>query len=318
MDYNATVENEDIPAGILLSMSGIQFLSEAHIQPLTDKPDSIETAIRKLRAVARTSEGVLEDLQTGEVYLPSGIKKELSYSETKDETSISVSWFIDPSTCLADQYTRLVEAFEQYLPQALPRRYGTYEPPQYKYAETGKSHLIEFLTKEWPVVWYATKPVKHVFILDTHNQDGGPLGFRCNRVEMTLLESAYREPNWNYGVKRLFKEVARILQPFYGEIIRENEAQTFSWWWRGLPPGMGNPIVIGKPYAERLKGLVDRGEKLGDDMYYLEFEDQPAAEAIRRLNKNLFARKKGGGLFRKETLAVAGNYDYAKEFPFKT
>ncbi len=287
IDPNMRVEQEDIPTEILLSLSDICYLTDVNIQPIQVEPSDLKRIKATLRAVARTSEGILEDPQTDEIYLPTNIKKAMTLKVDKKAPSMSISWYMDPKIPLKDMYGKIVDIFEQYLPQALPRRYGLFEPPQFKFSEMGKTHLISFLQNEESIVWYATKPVSYVFISEASGKPTSRLGFRCNRIELQIAEMAFNEKNWNFAVVRLFREMAKVLGPFYAEIIHEEMDCIKSWWWKGLPQVMGDYIIIGSPYSDLIPNSKLIGEKLSDNLYYV--DQERVSDLRKRINRKLVA-----------------------------
>jgi len=176
----------------------------------------------------------------------------------------------------------------------MPRRYGTYEPPQYKYSETGRDHLISFLEEGllrqivWKddearitysydcPIWYATKPISFIFFSDAYLHEKhihkNLIGdqYRCNCIELRMLKDAYNQPNWRFAVRRLFREVALLYMPFYAEIIDESDKGICSWWWRGIPAKRGEPIIIGNPYSSLFQPKLSSSECLADGLFYLE------------------------------------------------
>ena len=265
-----TVEAEDIPDVIMQSLPGISYMTDINIEPIL-APDKIKKETLSLCiALAKEMKGLVEDPQEGSLKLASGIKK-FSYgnSKGKDKSLISLIWYFgDILFYQSDKIDQFVNLLERYMPDALPRRYGEYEPPQYKYGETGKEHLIEFLKKELSPVWYATKPFTHLFIsvpdiekeMQEHlnsnliNKDINPESFygkaqskyRCGKIELQMLKEVFLQADWNLALKRLFLEMSKLLNPFYGEIIEEKPYMYMqknglvrSWWWRGIPRDLG-------------------------------------------------------------------------------
>jgi hypothetical protein len=269
-DESLLVEPEDIPAAVFLTLPEIKYLTELYLQPYPGDTTVISKAIRYANKLARQYTGIVENPQTGKGQY-TGAEIQTFERVTQDSELVSVAWYMDSVNSLADHFGDLIDIFEERLPQALPRRYGGFEPPQHKYAEAGKAHLLEFLDKESSPVWYGTKPVTHVFLSDAfknaiHSSDR----YRCNRIELQLLKEAYDEANWRYAIKRLLKEVSVIYKPFYAEIIVTREQSIKSWWWRGFPRKMGESIIIGEPYASLLAKRLTNAERLVDGLYYLE------------------------------------------------
>jgi len=279
---SVVVESEDIPDKIMQSLPGISYMTEINIEPIS-APDKIRNeTLRLCKTLAKEMKGVVEDPQEGTIKLPSGVKK-ISYDPPKGKykTLISLIWYFDDVKFYqSNKIVQFVDLLEKYMPDALPRRYGEYEPPKNKYAETGKEHLIEFLKNESNPVWYATKPFTHLFIsvpnIEKETQeclqnnliqkDINPQSFygkaqskyRCGKIELQMFQEIFLQPDWNLAVKRLFLEMSKLLNPFYAEIIgkqpgaisaaqyikRQKKGLIRSWWWRGIPRDLGYAVIM--------------------------------------------------------------------------
>jgi hypothetical protein len=312
VDKSVVVENEDIPIDVMLSLSEIKYLTSFYLQPFTNDKTVIDKVTRYVKKLAKEFDGVVENPQ-----LKNGVllvnKRKTFTRATRDAEKVSICWYMDCQQSLSNQLADFIELLEKYFPQALPRRYGSFEPPQFKYSETGKEHLIRFLNDEHSPVIYCTKPITYIFLSDAYieNQRFAREDYRCNKIEIELLKEAYLEPNWQFAIKRLFKEVGRLFKPFYAEIIDEEESLVCSWWWKGIPEKKGNPIIIGEPYSTLL-GKLPKENELETGLYYFE-SDVHKVKIPRELisKKKLFAKnKRGTGFF-------ADNFNYAKQFPFR-
>ena len=306
------VENEDIPIDIMLSLSEIKYLTSIHLQPYTNEKTIIDKAIKYAKKLAKEFNGVVEDPQLENKVLLVDKRKTFSRA-IRDADVISVCWYIDCRESLSNKLPIFIELLEKYLPQALPRRYGAFEPPEFKYAETGKKHLINFLNEEHFPVIYCTKPITYIFLHDAYldNQKFEIKDYRCNKIEIELLKEAYSEPNWQFAVKRLFKEVAKLFKPFYAEIIDEKETMVCSWWWKGIPAKRGNSIIIGEPYSSLCGKLPDENE-IETGLYYFENDNNKVRVPLKLVSKKkpFFGKMRGIGL-------GADAFKYARLFPFK-
>lgn len=310
IDESVVVEPEDVPVDALLSLSEIKYLTSLHLQPYTEEKTVVDKAIRYSKKLAKEFNGVVENPQhENEVLLTQ--KRKTFTQKTRDADIISICWYMDSQQSLSNHLEGFVDLLEKYLPHALPRRYGSFEPPEFKYSETGRVHLIKFLNDEHFPVIYCTKPITYIFLSDAYvdNKKFKIKEYRCNKIEIQMLKEAYLEQNWQFAVKRLFKEVAKLFKPFYAEIVDEKENMVCSWWWKGIPAKRGNPIIIGEPYSVLLGNLPKENE-LETGLYYFENDIQEIKIPRKFVsNKKLLARK------RQELGFFADNFNYAKEFP---
>lgn len=298
---SAAVEPEDIPDTIMQSLPGISYITEINIEPIS-APDKIRNeTLRLCKALAKEMKGVVEDPQDGTVKLPSGIKK-VSYDNLKGKKQplVSLIWYFDDVAFYqSNKIDQFVDLLEKYMPNALPRRYGEYEPPRNKYAETGKAHLIEFLKNESSPVWYATKPFTYLFIsvpdIEKETQeclqnnliqkDINPQSFygkaqskyRCGKIELQMLKEVFLQSDWNLAVKRLFIELSKLLNSFYAEIIEKKPHMILqkrgwvrSWWWRGIPKDLGYSIILNEKYTRQWKRYQKAAKKIPYDFYMVD------------------------------------------------
>lgn len=263
------------------------------------------------KKLAKEFHGVIEDPQL-ENSVISVVKGKKFTRSTRNADIISICWYIDPKESLSCKIADFIDLIEKYFPFAMPRRYGSFEPPQYKLSENGKEHLIDFLKKESFPVIYCQKPVTHIFLSDAcvDNQRFCIEEYRCNKIEIELLKEAYSEENRQFAVKRLFKETAKLFKPFYAEIIDEKDSTVCSWWWKGIPQKRGNTVIIGEPYSVLMKDLPSENQ-IAPDLYYFDNDlDKVRIPSKLVSKKKFFAKKERNiGYF-------ADNFKSAKIFPF--
>lgn len=312
VDQSVAVENEDIPIDVMLSLSEIKYLTSFYLQPFTNEKTVIDKVTRYVKKLAKEFDGVVEDkqLENGVLFVH---KRKTFTRAIRDAEIVSICWYMDCQQSLSNQMAEFIELLEMYLPQALPRRYGSHEPPQFQYSETGKEHLISFLKDEHRPVIYCTKPITHLVLSDAYieNQSFARKDYRCNRIKIELLKEAYSEPNWQYAIKKLFQEAAKLFKPFYAEIIDEAQSQVCSWWWKGIPEKRGNPIIIGEPYSTFSRKL-SKGNELEPGLYYFERDVHKI-----KIPRKFISKKKAVAKNKRETVLFADHYNYARHFPFK-
>jgi hypothetical protein len=270
---NHEVLTEDIPEAVRAALPGIRFLTELSLEP----GHAPKTAMSLLRSTAQTiakvAHGVVFDPQDETVALPSGVKRFAPEPRGERLALLSFSWWFTHDDLLRrDGIERLVWTLESEIPEALPRRYGLYEPPQFDFEKMGRAHFVEFLAEhsQQLVVWYAHRPVVGVHRSIRSPSGWQPLGqnlqYRCQYLSLDVEHAALQQPGWPFALRRLWRRVSRDLQPFYGEVRtlhgyvrsgarvqrgRETEENpTKSWWWKGVPPSVGQAFVIGPPYVD--------------------------------------------------------------------
>jgi hypothetical protein len=266
---------EDIPEDVVPVLPGIQHVVHLTLEPI-DAPEAGFKALRKAaKTIAKASRGVVLDPQAGSVELPGGVNRYVPPKREKESrvAILEMSWWFEHASLLERaELENFLETLSTYLPEAMPRRYGLYEPPQHELEKTGRDHLLSFLTDHLTesVVWYATAPVAYVFISigpdSGWQRVGAKTEFRCNRISIELDTAALDQPGWQTGLLRAWRALSKRLNPFYGDVRTlqgyfrsgtgfssdgaSEPEPTKSWWWKGIPQRLGHAVVLGEPYSQ--------------------------------------------------------------------
>jgi len=261
------IEDEDIPLQISKELPGLRYLIECHLEPYCDNEKHIKELLKISKAIARKGIGVIENPQTNEITLPSGIKRTLKTEKTEYYSLLELSWwFNDKGLLEGDNLMKLLNVLEKNMKEALPRRYGEYEPPTEQFSDIKSFHdyLLNSLVKNrGAITWYPTKPVDYV-VLSIPNFIGPMrMGYRFGILNVSIDSQTLAMPGWKTAISRLFRDVSSILNPFYGDIyILDNYVRTntvpfttrtteehpiSSWWWNGIPRKFGCGLLIGNP-----------------------------------------------------------------------
>ena len=127
---------------------------------------------------------------------------------------IALSWWFTKGPLVeGNRYDLFLDILEAELPEAMPRRYGTFEPPQYVFAEAGRSHFLAFLaehTRGLGIVWYPTAPVANVFLQIPDPVGASKRGFRSARLEITIDADALRQTGWQTALQRFWRRASLL------------------------------------------------------------------------------------------------------------
>ena len=259
---------EDLPEDVARTLPGIGYLTELNLSPI-DAPEAARKFLSRTgAAIAKVTRGAIFDPQTDQLTLPSGIKRFAAAGASENASVVSMSWWFVDGPIARGEFGSLLDVLEAELPEGLPRRYGSFEPPQHLYAETGREHFVRFLTENLRgqvVVWYPSAPVAHVHLGLPENIGASKRGFRSAYFTLDVDADALHQPGWQTALKRLWFSLSRVLRPFYGDVrtlagYRRNRGRYWAtlstqrhpliaWWWCGLPPGPAHAIILGPPYS---------------------------------------------------------------------
>ena len=273
---------EDIPDEVARLIPGIQFLTRLHLEG-----KGTGEAHRMLRStatdVAKTTHGVVADQQDGTIRTPSGVERFVAPQKEETFSVLRMSWWFLSGSLLTDSgRDRFLALLERLLPEAMPKRYGDYEPPQHVYAKTGRDHLLRFLGEPHQgFVWYPHRPAVGLHLGLPDRVGASRRGFRSNLLEIEVEAAALSQPGWASNLRLVWRETSRLIRPFFGEVrtfggrIRKGAAVFVkaeissggpesdillnrSWWWRGIPNRLGQAAVLGEPYQGLWPAFVSR------------------------------------------------------------
>lgn len=277
------VEPEDVPEQVATSLPGIRYLTELVLEPLHAPESAKKEILAAARLIAKSSHGVVLDRQTDELTTPKGVKRFVPEVRSERFALLELDWWFQGDRIFtAEAMGRLLNIFATALPEALPKRYGSYEPPQHKLAEMGMDHLSNFLLEnlDESLVLYPHRPFMGLTFSCTKEAQHPRLGFRCHRISLECEASAISQPGWQEGLRRLWLQVCRELKPFYSEVRTLNGYERigatygsdmktevhpiYSWFWRGIPRKLGHAIAVGNPYLNLWPEVVSKGQSHGE------------------------------------------------------
>jgi hypothetical protein len=311
--YVHPVEDEDVPDEVMAQLAGIDVSIQMSLEP-GSAPPSAHTRLRKIaRLISRQTTGVIEDGQEGSYELATGVKKYLKPEREKRQrfSILKLSWWFE-SDLLAtrERLYDFIGLLSRYLPEALPRRYGLFEPPQFTFKETGKDHFVDFLAAHrHGVVCYPSKPVWGIYFglnpKSGFTNNGMRRKYKCSYLDISIDAVVLEQEHWQRHLNKTWKVISQALRPFYGDVrILKNYIggrATYSvdattqqhpvkvWWWRGVPSRPAQAVVIGAPYLRIWDDLPTAGVD-EDGLYFIsarKWSDEETVESMLKVPKAL-------------------------------
>lgn len=247
-------------------LPGIEYLTHLNLEG--QAPDrGYKLAQSTANDIARASHGVVADPQEDSFRVPSGVKRFAAPKAAEVFDIIALTWwFLESPLPTREGFASFVELLESTLPEALPKRYGQYEPPQHRYDQTGKAHFLQFVHDEayTVTVWYPSRPFVGVYLSTPNPMGAFQLGFRTGQLVIEIEKSAWTQPGWSTNLRRFWMKASALIQPIYGEVrvlgrYSRHGASVFtqqgyrdrpvkSWWWNGIPKILGAAVVLGADY----------------------------------------------------------------------
>lgn len=282
-DSSSRILPEDIPEQVANCLPGISFLTEIILEPISAPESARKEALRTASRIAKLSHGIVLDRQKDELTTPRGVKRYIVEPRPERFGVLKLGWwFLDDVMMSKEGVAGFFDVLSTHMPEALPRRYGLYEPPKHLLEEEGLDHLATFLAENIgnaPVL-YPHRPFVGLSVACTSERQHPRLGFRCNRISIDCEASVVTQPGWQEGLRRFWLAVCEYLRPFYSEtrtldgFIRMgatygSDMQTDihpirSWFWRGIPRELGHATAISAPYIELWPRAAADGRRAGD------------------------------------------------------
>jgi hypothetical protein len=123
------VELEDVPEEVGKLLPGIEWLTNLNLEGKASA-EALRLAHSVATDIARSGHGAVLDQQDGSIRLPSGVKRLMLPRNSETFEVVSMSWwFLDSPLESREGRERFINLLERMLPEALPKRYGVYEPP---------------------------------------------------------------------------------------------------------------------------------------------------------------------------------------------
>lgn len=274
------VEPEDVPFQVTKELPGIAYVTHLSVEPISAPKTAVSLARRAAAALAKQAHGVVLDPQDDSVSTAPGVKRFHPEARTERFAIVEMAWWFMEGPLLAtgglDTFVDLIDAC---LPEALPKRYGLYEPPQHRLAYEGLAHFKKFLAdhSDELVVWYPSRPVTSVNFMLNRAPRPARLGFACNHLDVSVEASALLQPGWQAGIETFWRRASKLVRPFFGDVrtlggcirmggtyaadMQTEFGPTRGPFWRGVPRDPGHACVLGPRYADVWPGFRNRARE---------------------------------------------------------
>lgn len=273
------IEPEDIPPELEAVLLAPRFLVQMSAPAAASERQ--RAAMRRLaREMAKEADGAVWDPQSHLVIWPARRPKRYVQPAVESRIrTVDIDWFL-PRTCgPEDSAWHLLGLLRRRLPEAVPVRFGAFEPFQGRLERDGDAAFTELWRQEvekdhgGSLFWSAAPPCfsGSATFSDMRGKFRPGRALPFTRLSLTLDGRALdREAAWAEAVCRLFDSVAGELGAFFGAatVIRGVIARRSIWydgetealpsfggrWWFGIPDEPFWLCWLGEPYAV----LIDR------------------------------------------------------------
>ncbi|MGQ0629946.1 MAG: hypothetical protein ACT4P1_02820 [Sporichthyaceae bacterium] len=284
VDGPVRLEADDVPMEVTAAMLAASQLF--HITVEGSSAADVPHAVRFARLLARKLNGAVVDLQTDQLW-SKGVSRQL-VEPTRNErvNMISFRWYCPFAALPTDWASTYLVLCRRLLPEALPRRFGEYEPFQHRLDEAGDHGFTTAWGQATSSLHFSASGPCLGGALWAGPNEQHPVPMWCQSADFHYGPLA-DDPRWRDAAQRWFLAIAAELGACYAsaEVTRGHlwngrsmGADGNSEWlisparvqgWMGLPPyptwwawygELYNPLVLGRlecgEVSERDGGLL--------------------------------------------------------------
>lgn len=270
IDGPSDLEPDDIPEEVTAVVLGAAWLYRVLVEGSFDA--EIPHAVRFARRLAGATDGAVLDEQTDEIWSRSRSRRVARPARDQRIDCLDLGWYCLRQQLVPDAPAVFLRAAERFLPEGLPRRYGTVDPLQGKLSEGGAAGFVD----AWAQADSSLSLVGTMPCVSGH-LDAGPAGRSPSHIwsmGLSVLADPTSDPSWHRALQALFVTLADQLPAFLAvaQVTTDwiwsqgqlwADARTDSGLtlmhsrrgWLGLPPGPVVWVWLGAPYAAYSVGL---------------------------------------------------------------
>lgn len=272
------IEADDLPDAANGAIGRSGWLVEISVKPSTNASWPQELAIH----LARAADGVVYDPQQDAVTWPAGWRPRDVASGQELIDQVDLTWYVRRPPTAEELPKRILAALSALCSEALPKRYGDYEPFQHRFeGERAEDDFAAFWAArmdDWTASfsWTTTRPCFRGSVGMSSNRKYGPDSQTASvRLSLSFDGRPFaRDPAFTERIVRLFTELAREVGSVYaaawmerGVIVNRgrlsyqaNVTETGPMpradAWVGLPASPTWLAWFGPPYAEAVRSAV--------------------------------------------------------------
>jgi hypothetical protein len=266
VDGPFVVELEDLDEQVIASVLDPQWLTQFSV-PAACSDSDLKLAKQLAKHIADACHGSVYDPQLDKVIWPRQSRRRFVTPRKAREERIkllNLDWYLPASQSSVDTAKLFLQILRKICPEALPRRFGTFEPFQHRLDAGDESFL-----SVWAEVsrdktgdmffWKAKKPFDSGYVCFPDQREPQIIGAK-RPIHLSIdVDNRALEGNaaWCETVVNLFIEVARKLRAFYANGSVGRNVTVRGRWWLGLPPAPTWLVWFGAGYRNALEASLE-------------------------------------------------------------
>lgn len=262
------VEGEDIPLNYLALLGKKRVLFKIHLEgyPTSSDHATLDTWLRQ--TVSETN-AVLVDLQTEQFETPTRSGHLAPQTEPSNHTGWMSFYFEDGEGFYESGFEKMLQEIAAIMPEALPARYGYYEPLQDRVENGDVSELVASFKNETDVFMKSRTPFGHIFMNIPckrtferyHPRHFIRRNFLLGQICFEVQPKLFANPEKLARLKVLFERLSVTLDVVYAEIVQTDGWS--GWFWYGLPDNQAHTICVGDAYQGVWPNVLETGYRTG-------------------------------------------------------
>lgn len=260
---------DDIPENYRRIVGARRSLFRIHLEGRLNRRDR-KTVDTWLTELVTFTKGVLINLQTEEYQTPlkSGTLGQ-NLSAPADYGSMSF-YFLDGERFYENGLEDMLNCIAKVMPEALPVRYGHYEPLQGKLESNDFSNLLAAFREATDMFMKSPAPFGHIYLSIPcrktfaiyHPQHFIRREFLVGCVSFELRQTLFANHSKLVQLRSLFSGLCLSLDVIYA-VISQREERGAGWQWFGVPNMSADTVCVGPQYKTVWPEFERHGEPLG-------------------------------------------------------
>lgn len=185
-------------------------------------------------------------------------------------------YFTDGEGFYDHTFAQMLDCISDTMPEALPVRYGSYEPLQGVIVDNNFDDLVAAFQKDTDLFMKSKTPFSHIYLSvpcrktfeGYHPQHFVRREFLMGHLEFELRPKVFSNPVLLTKLKTLFADLCFVLDVSYGEISMQDDFGS-SWQWHSIPDTQPHTVCIGPKYQSIWPAVCENGDAIGSSHYMI-------------------------------------------------
>lgn len=262
IDGPHAVVPHDIPTGIRSMIGRCRWMVEINLEGETDT-EALATLTKITECFIADQGARLYDHQENTIRDADGVHSVVEVIQGVDEgeTLCLVICFENANRLDANVMGRLLDILRDELPEALPHRYGHFEPPEWRWDRGGKEAYLQRWKRQDIPISFCKTPVIGMYMTCDPEFGREVKEFRCGNIEIQFRTALSKKPEAALSAMKTAERISVLLDAFYAALIPTDSAP--GPFWKGIPSVAHRMMILGPPMLQLWPGFDIQSRPLG-------------------------------------------------------